>query len=1489
MRAAEWWSYKIPPLLAIAYAFILIGDRPPVESIPQAVAGIVSIIAVAAYGYVINDCFDIEVDRRAGKRNSMAGRSVMQRAGILAVILSVGWLPAVVVGYGGLSCLLLAINFLLPTIYSIPPIRLKERGVSGILSDAFAAHLVPTLFLASLLVLPLPTVGLYRWLVVGVMAAWYLCVGLRGIMTHQILDREADLASGVVTLATTQDAIRLLRWDRRILYVVEMGVFVSLILLLGQRNVLLVVVFGVFLVLESLMRVMKWGYFVEKSPHEGKRFYLPFANNLFYSLWMPLVLAVELAIRWPILFALPIVHFLLFSRGRGREHREPIEVLRDTFHEIRRYFARRRFGWQVVVDRSHWPVMRLSDETYPSLQVTSKKRLAHPWDLRLHSERYPLEKGESYQLQVFLRASSPRVVTVGVCQRHSPWRDLGFVDVIPLTTKWEHFIFDLTASQTEANGGIFLWLGGHEASVEIGEARLIRVTDPAPWRLVLTRPAQAWRSPPNDSEYLVRIDRMKTDGVAWHIKLTARPFRVRKGECYRVSVSLRSEQSRRVTFGISQAYAPFDVAGLCEEVMIQEMFEDFQADFVAERDEEVNFFAWLGAADAIVEILSVQCRPIATERFWHLDRAEGCLAWRVTTDDPDRVIVQVPDAYPAADSINLWTPIDLGTTKEWGCRFRLRTLRSSGPIRGGIAERVGDDWRAIHLFELADLSKATSRELLFSSHRPELPHRFFLWIADLDDMLLLDDFELFANPEGGVWQIQSEAGTTGEMVRQAGGVMRVEPHGSVGPDYSLRVVGLANIESSRHWRASISMRADQVRLATISAEREEIESTGVDRSRGLSAEVTLSPEWKEFTLDLPEQMAGERAHWNWSLRFGASLVPVEWRQGKYHEIDASESWFLEADKGVQAQFVRATTASASGRLEILESGNEPTALKMFQSIGMTRLPALSRFEVTLRSDRARSVLIGLGEESPPWRSIVEPVKVSLDSSWRTHLLFVDPKVIAEGGFSSARLFVWLGGEAVGVEWKGSGQHVLGKGERPFRLATSGSARLQWELAAERSHLRVVPVEPGMKPFDAQAVAELGPVAEGELYRLVVEIRSDQSRPVTIAVSESSSPWDAIGLVRSVTTSTTLKAWLFDFRAKKNDGAARLTLALGGDGAGIEIGRVSFLPVEPKRSPAIRSASEKVVCLAVPEDPGAVRYVPAVTSDPWEIKLTTEPTGLTAGVAYELAVRLRSDVDRSVLVGVGQSGPPWSMELSPTKIEVGPAWRHFQFHFQASNDEPMAEGLLLLGGSDVAVDVSEMTLSPAAGVPFWQLEAFDGRAFRLKSAEDWSGESFAVVRSSGEAWRVKITAPPMDVEAGSTHHLSIRLRADHPRTVSVGLAQGREPWDGLGLFERIDIGPEEVVWSTSWLADRSEERGIFFVWMGDQVGQVDVADFRWAVDPPPPTPEEPTPAALLQEDVGGNGEVDAQSNDIDHAGDEGSAAVSGIDSHAEEEQREQGTE
>ncbi|MEH2059245.1 MAG: tetratricopeptide repeat protein [Nostoc sp.] len=307
LRGNDWWFYKIPPLLAIAYAEILLQATPTLQSIITLLSLIASMFFVAAYGHVINDIFDIEVDLQAGKHNRMAPLSNLQRIFWSASLAVVGLIPWFFIGINAKSTFLLATIYTLLTIYSAPPLRLKERGIWGVITDAAQVHAVPTLLVATvfsdLASIPQPESATFA----TVATAWAFLTGIRGIVLHQIWDWENDLNSGVKTLVTSigVDSARF-----GISYIVFPSEIFLLCLLMWVTSHFapLVLVFFIPYILLRIINIKLTSGVFDTAPVK-KAYILP---HDFYEVWLPLALTILLSVREVSFLSLLGLHIALF-------------------------------------------------------------------------------------------------------------------------------------------------------------------------------------------------------------------------------------------------------------------------------------------------------------------------------------------------------------------------------------------------------------------------------------------------------------------------------------------------------------------------------------------------------------------------------------------------------------------------------------------------------------------------------------------------------------------------------------------------------------------------------------------------------------------------------------------------------------------------------------------------------------------------------------------------------------------------------------------------------------------------------------------------------------------------------------------------------------------------------------------------------------------------------------------------------------------------
>jgi 4-hydroxybenzoate polyprenyltransferase len=291
LRFKAWWYAKIPLPVAVSYLVAADAGLSVHQTLERTAGIILTLCCIFAYGYVLNDLLDIEEDKLAGKNNRMAGRGTAARvAWVISPILVFCYLAWKVVGSTS-AVLIAGTDFLVVTLYSLPPIRLKGRGAAGAIADGLGAHVLPALFVfpATIGSMTIPSFRTGALLILAL--AWATCLGFRGIMLHQIADYEYDRTAGVATLAHQFPREELKKLVLRLIFPLEVGAFVSMNLLFAWQAPLCLIALVAYAALESLKHRMDWKLtaFRPETPYSEP--YIPFFNNQFYETWWPLSLA----------------------------------------------------------------------------------------------------------------------------------------------------------------------------------------------------------------------------------------------------------------------------------------------------------------------------------------------------------------------------------------------------------------------------------------------------------------------------------------------------------------------------------------------------------------------------------------------------------------------------------------------------------------------------------------------------------------------------------------------------------------------------------------------------------------------------------------------------------------------------------------------------------------------------------------------------------------------------------------------------------------------------------------------------------------------------------------------------------------------------------------------------------------------------------------------------------------------------------------------
>ncbi|MEN9665014.1 MAG: hypothetical protein RLZZ326_1377 [Planctomycetota bacterium] len=207
-RVREWIFSKI--VFAVV-GIVLLGDG---SMIGQSLAIVIGTMALMAFGFGINEIADESTDLRAGKGSRAAelpewlGRAFLGLAALTTVGAAIRAKP------DSLSVGLALVYLLIAWQYSCTPLRLKERGLWGIVAAALAQWTFPVamIYACGNRGVPSPAIACFGCL--------SLALGIRWEGIHQSADLASDHRAGVTTFtASGGNATRLVHWS----YIVELA------------------------------------------------------------------------------------------------------------------------------------------------------------------------------------------------------------------------------------------------------------------------------------------------------------------------------------------------------------------------------------------------------------------------------------------------------------------------------------------------------------------------------------------------------------------------------------------------------------------------------------------------------------------------------------------------------------------------------------------------------------------------------------------------------------------------------------------------------------------------------------------------------------------------------------------------------------------------------------------------------------------------------------------------------------------------------------------------------------------------------------------------------------------------------------------------------------------------------------------------------------------------------------------------------------------
>lgn len=307
-RSGDWWEYKIPPLLAVGYATVLLSAVSMFSAALHLLLLLAALMVGAIYVSIINDITDIHEDLASGKANRISKIPARFRWILPALCLLAGVGFTYTFFADKLTVFLYLMAWISFSLYSIPPVRLKKRAGWGVIADASGAHLFTSLFMVS--GVSFFTGQNINWIWFASVGVWSLCYGLRGILWHQFSDRENDINAGVRTFATLVEPQKF-NASATMLIVIELIAFAGMLIV--NFHIITWVLLAIY-VLMVFDRRRKFGMEIISVISPGDKPYQILMGE-FYQVFFPLALLAAAALQDYYACIILAVHILLFPKN----------------------------------------------------------------------------------------------------------------------------------------------------------------------------------------------------------------------------------------------------------------------------------------------------------------------------------------------------------------------------------------------------------------------------------------------------------------------------------------------------------------------------------------------------------------------------------------------------------------------------------------------------------------------------------------------------------------------------------------------------------------------------------------------------------------------------------------------------------------------------------------------------------------------------------------------------------------------------------------------------------------------------------------------------------------------------------------------------------------------------------------------------------------------------------------------------------------------
>jgi hypothetical protein len=218
--------------------------------------------------------------------------------------------------------------------YSVPPLRLKARGIWGVIADSLYAYVITNAI--SILVFTKLSGASIPWLVL-VAASWMFIFGLGHIIQHQLIDAERDYADGINTFVISKGWNTSLRLLKKVILPLDYLSCSAFLLVVASRAPIIPLIF----VLNLCTAVAWWQHqtctsLIDMLRLDSINTIHLYSNQIIAGFawnWLPALSVITLITYHPSYLPILPFHFILFPQPIHILTRQGLPAIRQAFKQ----------------------------------------------------------------------------------------------------------------------------------------------------------------------------------------------------------------------------------------------------------------------------------------------------------------------------------------------------------------------------------------------------------------------------------------------------------------------------------------------------------------------------------------------------------------------------------------------------------------------------------------------------------------------------------------------------------------------------------------------------------------------------------------------------------------------------------------------------------------------------------------------------------------------------------------------------------------------------------------------------------------------------------------------------------------------------------------------------------------------------------------------------------------------------------------------------